>query len=183
MGAIVMDEIAFGYLKRAVEQFYAQDKNALELQGMERSYVFRIAFYLQTFLNTDSRFNNVVVDCEYSKRINPDGTISHKTAPDAENQISNIAVDLLVHTRNSHENNLLIVEFKGWWNLKSEDWENDHTRLMFYTKHPLSETEHHLGYKLGVFVRLGAKRPCFTKYKTGRVISGRTPTYLYKRRN
>ena len=177
-----MEQVAFNYLQQAVELFYINDIVAFDLQSMERSYVFRIAHYLQNLIASDMRFQGIVVDCEYSKRINEDHTTSTKSIPNIEGTQKHVIPDLIVHQRNTHDKNLLFVEIKGYWNSIKADWENDHYKLTYHTQQPQNELERNLGYALGVFIMLGQHKPHFTQYQQGEIIDGEHPTTLFERR-
>ena len=53
-------------LKRAINKFYQKDGILLEnnLEGMERSCVFRIGIYLQELMDVHVEFNELNLDCE-----------------------------------------------------------------------------------------------------------------------
>ena len=177
-----MEQVAFNYLQQAVELFYINDMDALDLQSMERSYVFRIAHYLQNLLANDMRFQGIVADCEYSKRINEDRTTSAKSITNIDGTQKQIIPDLIVHQRNTHDKNLLFVEIKGYWNDDKNAWGNDHNKLTCHTQQPQNELEPNLGYAMGVFVMLGQHEPHFTQYQHGEIIDGEYPTTLFERR-
>ena len=172
-----MEQLAFNYLQQAVELFYINDANALDLQSMERAYVFRIAHYLQNLLANDMRFQGIVVDCEYSKRINEDHTTSAKSISNIDGTKKRIIPDLIVHQRNTHDKNLLLVEIKGYWS-NQDTWDNDHNKLTYHTQRPQNELEPNLGYAMGVFVMLGQHEPHFTQYQHGEIINSEHPTTL-----
>ena len=61
--------------------------------------------------------------------------------------VEGVRPDLLIHKRGDNTKNLLVVEFKGWWN-KSKNRDED--KLKSLTS-PCDEYH----YLLGAFVRLG----------------------------
>ncbi len=73
----------------------------------ERSIVFRFGYYLQKQLEK-SEYKNYNVDCEYNRNGE-----NAKTLPSFP---KGVYPDLIIHKRGNNKNNLLIVEFKTYWN-------------------------------------------------------------------
>ena len=78
----------------------------------ERGIVFRFGIYLQQLLNETS-FKEFSVDVEYNrnayeKKMLP--SFKYGTFP-----------DLILHKRGSNEGNILVLEFKTWWNLCTKE--------------------------------------------------------------
>lgn len=74
----------------------------------ERSVVFRFAYYLQNELSKISKYSELNLDCEYNRK-----GVGIKRIPGFEN---GIYPDVILHTRNEDKNNILIIEFKSYWN-------------------------------------------------------------------
>ena len=93
----------------------------------ERSIVFRYAHYLQNLICEDELFGKYDLDCEYNRNgaeckglpSFPQGTYP----------------DLIIHKRGSNKGNLLIMEFKTYWN---DDREDDKKKIREYTNIYLS---------------------------------------------
>ena len=78
----------------------------------ERAIVFRFAHYLQNelFVTNYKLFN---LDCEYNRN----GDKPKKICALGKNAIP----DIILHRRGDNSNNILIMEFKGYWNKDQED--------------------------------------------------------------
>ena len=74
----------------------------------ERSIVFRFAHYLQNLIGDDIEFKDYDLDCEYNR--NGPETKSLPSFPNGTYP------DLIIHKRGTNEHNLLIMEFKTYWN-------------------------------------------------------------------
>lgn len=133
-------EILKKLLEESIKEFYAKDSLLSKRKGLEQACVFRIGLYLQERLNQE-QIPDVVVDCEYNKN----GDHPKKTVMFVEG----VRPDLLIHKRGDNTKNLLVAEFKGWWN-KSKNRDED--KLKSLTS---PYDEYH--YLLGAFVRLGKK--------------------------
>ena len=109
-------------LKSALDRLYRKDRylislnNPQEENGVgkldklhhvgERSIVFRVAHYVQNLILKDSRYKNHVVDCEYNRHV-----CEIKKTPNRR-----IYPDVILHERGTDANNLLVLEFKAYWN-------------------------------------------------------------------
>ena len=133
-------EILKKLLEESIGKFYKKDSLLSERKGLEQACVFRIGLYLQERLKK-AKISDVVVDCEYNKN----GDHPKKTLMFLEG----VRPDLLIHKRGDNTKNLLVAEFKGWWN-KSKNRDED--KLKSLTS---PYDEYH--YLLGAYVRLGKK--------------------------
>lgn len=126
------------FLEESIKEFYDKDSLLSERKGMEQACVFRIGLYLQERLKK-AKISDVVVDCEYNKNgDHPKRTVMF---------VEGVRPDLLIHKRGNNTKNLLVVEFKGWWNRAKN---RDEDKLKSLTS---SKDVYH--YLLGAFVRLG----------------------------
>ena len=126
------------FLEESIKEFYDKDSLLSERKGMEQACVFRIGLYLQERLKK-AKISDVVVDCEYNKNgDHPKRTVMF---------VEGVRPDLLIHKRGDNTKNLLVVEFKGWWN-KAKNRDEDKLKSLTSSK----DVYHYL---LGAFVRLG----------------------------
>ena len=190
------------YLHQAVDLFYKKDVPSLldkngELSASERSYVFRIAHYLQGMLSIDENFKDVVVDCEYSRATSDEKDNLEKYMdllgiyPDNTNKKKDgkrVFPDLVVHSRGNHKNNLMVVEFKGTWNVDNQAWDNDEKKLTAFTNDKPdnkldNDIKQYFHYKIGIFVMLGQSGAYYVNFKHGQQISkGETIKSLQQKR-
>lgn len=130
-------------LNISLKQFYEKDKILVEQKGMEQACVFRIGLYLNEQLKRNPELNCLNLDCEYNK-----SNFGAKITPRFK---KGARPDLIIHERNlepniSNDNNIFIIEFKGWWNNTTE---RDIQKLEDFTD-PVKGYH----YRLGVFIVL-----------------------------
>ncbi len=90
----------------ALNEVYQKDFYLIEHKVHERSIVNRFSIYFQKSL-ASTEFATLNLDFEYSKNhADPKRTVNFKngTYP-----------DIILHRRGSNEDNILIIEFKTWW--------------------------------------------------------------------
>lgn len=109
----------------------------------ERSIVFRYAHYLQNLINEDCVLKKYDLDCEYNRN-----GIECKALPSFPN---GTFPDLIIHKRKSNDCNLLIMEFKTYWN---DNRKNDKLKI----KEFMDQTGEYK-FKYGVSVFIGWDRP------------------------
>ena len=100
----------------------------------ERTIVFRFAHYLQCLMDHSGCFSEYVVDCEYNRN-GP----KVKSLPDIFDQTF---PDLVIHKRDSNDFNLLVMEFKPWWENDSDKILKDVKKLSGFTS-----TNHEFEYR------------------------------------
>lgn len=91
----------------------------------ERAIVFRFAHYLQNYIEKDGTFNEFNLDCEYNRN-----GVSTKKLPSFPN---GTFPDVILHKRGSNDNNILVMEFKTYWN---KDQHNDCNKIREFTQSP-----------------------------------------------
>lgn len=137
-----------GIIQVSLDNLYRNDIELVQRGGMEQAISFRFGIYLMEQCQQIEWLRNSDFDMEYNKNgVNP------KRTPRRPN---GTRPDLIVHTRNSNEANILIVEIKGWWN--DEPRERDRIKLEDFVH---QEGEYKYGY--GVFIDLG-KNGCEPEY-------------------
>lgn len=127
------------------EKAVAEDINKAKKYHIgERAIVFRVGHYFQTLM--DEKYKDLQsyhLDCEYNRNlfdVKKMLEFAKGTYP-----------DLILHERGSNRKNLIVIEFKGWWN--SDDGEKDIKKIKSFTSPKESYK-----YQFGVFVRLTQKR-------------------------
>ena len=86
----------------------------------ERAIVFRFGHYLQNRLDLDSDFRMYNLDCEYNRN----GTRQK------ELNGSDTYPDVILHVRGSNYHNIMVIEFKGYWN---RDQSRDREKIRGFT--------------------------------------------------
>lgn len=120
-------------------------------RGNEQSIAFRIGIHLHELLKT-TRYCELDLDCEYNR---------YKDDPKMRPNGSRMRPDLLIHRRGDDENNILAVEFAGWWKLP-EEVQIDRDKLIELTD-PMNAYQ----YRLGVLVKLEKEKPAYEYYRRG----------------
>lgn len=95
-------------LDEALDELYRKDKSLLERQVHERTIVFRLGIYIQELMNKYGGFEGFNLDFEYNRNVS-----DVKRLPGWEN---GAYPDLIVHKRVENDFNLLVMEFKTYWN-------------------------------------------------------------------
>ena len=95
------------------ELFNIDSSDEIEAHVGERAIVFRFGLYFQRALDECGLFYDYKLDCEYNRN----GVVPKRLPP--EGKLRN--PDLILHQRGNNNHNLLVIDFKGWWNDKQED--------------------------------------------------------------
>lgn len=103
------------YVQKALNKLYKNDERLIKIYDdeyngdnhvSERSIVFRFGIYLEKYRL--KYFPQYDLDVEYNRNINLIKMLDG----------DKVILDLIIHKRGSNENNLLVLEFKTWWNNK-----------------------------------------------------------------
>lgn len=136
--------------EEALKKLYQNDYSLITRKCSERSIVFRLGLYLAKSLEP----RELNVDCEYNK---------NGDKPKALRGRRFNYPDIIVHKRESNENNLLIVEVKTPNDTQSVHFQNDADKLISFTQ------EGPYLYRLGVHVYISATSCCLVWYMDGEV--------------
>lgn len=108
-----MKEKILNLISKACNKLYQKDKylivNGRHNQNhvSEMSIVFRLGIYLQQLMDEDEVLKEYNLDCEYNRNMD-----DCKRLPEFEN---GTRPDLIIHQRGTNRKNLLVLEFKTWW--------------------------------------------------------------------
>lgn len=105
----------------------------------ERAIVFRFAYYLQQILDEHNIYADYNLDCEYNRN----GSKSKQII----SLDKNVYPDLIIHQRRINDNNLLVMEFKTYWN---KDQNEDIKKIKAF----INERDGY-NYKYGIAVLIG----------------------------
>ena len=143
-------------LEGAISRVYSERRFLMDFEhgkirgGLEQAFVFRTGIHLNKLLQ-ETPFEHLDLDSEYNK--------NHGNLKTSRRFRNGIRPDLIIHRRDSNEENKLIVEFKGWWSrdidkdiLKLEDLTNPYDNYM---------------YQLGVLVIIGKNNADFRYFING----------------
>lgn len=155
------EKLLIQMLKKAIVSVYQEDRllleyNNKERKGLEQAFVFRTGLYLYELLK-NSKFSNLELDSEYNKcQDNLKRTIYFPKG---------IRPDLILHKRDIHEDNKMVVEFKGFWN---KNRKKDKKKLI-----ELTDPKQPFQYKIGVFVLLKKEEAKYKIFINGIEITGK----------
>jgi hypothetical protein len=124
----------------SLDNLYQNDIELIQRGGMEQAVSFHFGLYLHEQCQQIEWLRHSHFDMEYNKN----GIIPKRTP----RRPNGVRPDLIIHTRNSNNANILIVEIKGWWNEETRDI--DRIKIEDFVH---QEGEYKYGY--GVFLDLG----------------------------
>lgn len=116
--------------------FNLDDSQQIEKHVGERAIVFRFGLYFQKVLDECGMFSDYNLDCEYNRN----GTDPKKLPIIGDR----IFPDLILHKRGNNDNNLLVIEFKGWWN-RNQKYDEEKIRQLINKN---GEFRYHEGYTI-----------------------------------
>lgn len=131
-----------GMLKAAFDTLYKNDEYLIthkpcDLSGgkdghvSERGIVARLAIYLQEWLNKSKTLADHHLDVEYNRNMD-----KPKYLPETDWKDNGAYPDLIIHKRQSNDDNILVVEFKTYWNNSKEGMMKDIVKLHAFQKEP-----------------------------------------------
>ena len=104
MTTMTRDEVT-ALVNDALNQLIKNDRQLLDLKVCERALHFKIAHYMA---QSPSIRPPLTLDCEYNRHF---GNEKRLQLPDRQ-RLSKVFPDILIHERNSYENNMLVLEIK-----------------------------------------------------------------------
>ncbi len=142
----------FTILRDAINLVYQEERFLLRFadgdrEGLEQAFVFRAGIHLSDLLN-GTEYATLDLDSEYNK--------NYGDAKTSRRFLKGLRPDLIIHRRDSNEENKLVAEFKGWWN---NDIDTDIRKL-----EDLTDPDDNYHYLIGMFIQIGrteAKYRCF----------------------
>lgn len=145
-------------LNEAVKRVYAEERFLLQYAqgdraGLEQAFVFRVGLYLKVLLQ-GTVYEKLDLDSEYNK--------NHGGAKTSRRFPKGIRPDLIIHKRDSNEENKLVTEFKGYW---EKDIEGDLQKL-----EDLTDPRDNFHYVLGAFVLIGKEQANYRYFVDGNEI-------------
>jgi len=152
-------------VSEVAKSFLANESRLIEIDANERSLTHRFATHLEFELRRRfPKLGNLHVDCEYNR----DGFDPKKLAlpvsqiDSRDTEVSTVFPDIVVHERETHENNLIVIEAK-----KRCSSALDRQKIEAF----LSQLQYRLGALL-VFEQRQALRPSAIKLTWFRMVDG-----------
>lgn len=142
-------------LRNAINAVYQEERFLLRFaqgdrEGLEQAFVFRTGVHLSILLN-GIPYAALDLDSEYNK--------NHGKAKTSRRFPNGLRPDLIIHRRDSNEENKLVAEFKGWWN---NDIASDIQKL-----EDLTDPNDNYHYLIGVFVRIDRTEATYRYFING----------------
>ena len=142
-------------LESAVSAAYAEPNlvernDEKDKEGYEQTFAFRVGIHLHELLKR-TEYSRLNLDCEYNK---------HGDDPKKTNG-KGIRPDLLIHSRGNDDENILAVEFAGWWQC-AKKFEKDKEKL-----EGLTQNNGDYRYSLGALVKIEKDNPTYTYFQNG----------------
>lgn len=119
-------------------------------EGNEQTIVFRVGIHLHELLKR-TEYSHLNLDCEYNKH----GDDPKRSEDDL------IRPDLLIHSRDNDKENIMVVEFAGWWK-RVKDVQKDKSKLKNLTKQSGDYR-----YSLGILITIDKENPRYIYYRDG----------------
>lgn len=148
-------EYLVNLLRTAVQSVYNEHRFLLqftqgERTGLEQAFVFRTGIHFNNLIS-GTPYSELDLDSEYNK--------NHGNAKTSRRFPHGLRPDLIVHKRDSNEENKLVVEFKGWW---ENDIDADIRKL-----EDLTDPNDNYHYLIGVLVIIGRTEASFRFFING----------------
>jgi len=145
-------------LRDAINLVYQEERFLLSFargdrEGLEQAFVFRTGIHLSNFLN-GTAYDALDLDSEYNK--------NHGNAKTSRRFPNGVRPDLIIHQRDSNEENKLVAEFKGWWN---NDIDTDIRKL-----EDLTDPNDNYHYLIGVFIQIDRTEANYRYFIDGREV-------------
>ncbi len=132
--AIALDKL-YSNDQYLINQFNQSEKDHVS----ERSIVFRFGIYFNEYcIKNFSKYN---LDVEYNRNCNDVKRLSDGEA---------VIPDIILHKRGNNSNNLLVLEFKTWWN-------SDQTKDKIKIKN-FRDEKNGYNYQYGAVILIGKTR-------------------------
>ena len=148
-------------INAALSRLYQRDGSLIERQVNERSVAFRFGLYFNETIRETSFYtdNDLTIDFDYNRNI---GEVKRM---EGFSRTHGVYPDIILHHRGFNDKNILVIEFKGFWNNNNGERHRDYRKLVEFT-HP-QRNDYQYGF--GVFVNLGQTlENCqFTYFRNG----------------
>lgn len=98
----------------ALDELYLRDSYLFTREVHERTVVFRFGIYLQRIMDSSDILKQYDLDFEYNRNGGEPKRIPGRSR-------NGVFPDLIIHKRGSNSHNLLVMEFKTYWNPNTSD--------------------------------------------------------------
>lgn len=123
--------------RRVLTRLYQEDINLISRKGLEQSIAFRFGLYFSSLIRDTPWLSEFSLDMEYNKNGNQPKYIPSRRR--------GVRPDFILHKRGNNDGNVLIIEFKGWWDRRHRV--DDRNKILDFTN-PAGQ----YAYGLGILV-------------------------------
>ncbi|MEZ6040858.1 MAG: hypothetical protein R3C20_10145 [Planctomycetaceae bacterium] len=138
-----MNDLILVRFETALRVHLKEDRSLIRRCTNEQTLTASLACALRT------QFPDYHVDVEYNRNMDEMKRLKTNSGP-----VKNSKPDIIVHTRESNDDNKLVIEAKGHWN--SETWDADKSRIEAFACSP---------YNFSVGIVLMYHEPTATEYR------------------
>jgi len=147
--------ILLSLVEKALVEVYAHQEYLIENRVSERSIVFWFGVYFHDLLR-ETEYAVYNLDVEYNRNLRDMKRTEHfrrGTYP-----------DLILHERGCNKSNILVIEFKTWWNRQQS---KDIQKIKDFT-----DSNGEYNFQTGLFIELGRKEAKIKTLINGEVVDG-----------
>lgn len=138
----------------ALYHFYQNDFSLMNYETedkavSERCMVFRIGWYIQNYMNKETKWSSFDLDAEYNRCFEHPKSMYRQTLDGIKKKIGDAVPDLLIHKRGDNDNNMVVFEFKKSGLYEKNGKDADYKKLMYFT-----DLKNEYKYKFGLWIVL-----------------------------
>lgn len=115
----------------------------------ERCMVFRIGWYIQNYMNKETKWSSFDLDAEYNRCFEHPKSMYKQTLDGIKEKIGDAVPDLLIHKRRENDSNMVVFEFKKNGLYVKNGKDADYRKLEYFT-----DSTNEYKYKYGLWIVL-----------------------------
>ena len=136
-------------IKKSMKELYSKDKILFNDNVSERWLVYNFAKYFEKNLKK-TQYENLNIDIEYNRSLKGLKSIGEQRTS---------YPDLILHQRESNDNNIVVIEFKKWNNKNKKTIERDRNKLRLFKSE--------FAYKIALLIIFEKKEPKYDRIEGG----------------
>ena len=138
----------------ALDHFCRNDSSLMDYKTeveavSERCMVFRIGWYIQNYMNKNTKWSTFDLDAEYNRCFDHPKSMYKQTLDGIKSKIGDAVPDLLIHKRRTNSMNMVVFEFKKAGAYEEARRSVDYQKLKYFT-----DTHNEYKYKYGLWIEL-----------------------------
>lgn len=141
-------------IEDALNHFYRNDFSLMNYKTedkavSERCMVFRIGWYIQNYMNKETKWSLFNLDAEYNRCFDHPKSMYKQVLNGIKEKIGDAVPDLLIHERRTNKKNIVVFEFKKNGTYEKIGKDADYKKLMYFT-----DSSNEYKYKYGLWIVL-----------------------------